>query len=149
MKLESAVKAVPHSQRAVYDTLSDLTRLKSLKDRIPAGSTGNAEMDEVKDKLQDLSFDKDSMSINISPVGNVSMRIVDREEPKMIKFESEKSPLKFKFWIQMLPVEATTSKLRLTIDADVPFFAKGMVEKPLQEALEKIADMMAMIPYEE
>lgn len=49
----------------------------------------------------------------------------------------------------MLPVEATTSKLRLTIDADVPFFAKGMVEKPLQEALEKIADMMAMIPYEE
>ena len=89
------------------------------------------------------------MSINIAPVGNVSMRIVDREEPKMIKFESEKSPLKFKFWIQMLPVEATTSKLRLTIDADVPFFAKGMVEKPLQEALEKIADMMAMIPYEE
>lgn len=149
MKLESAVKAVPHSQRAVYDTLSDLTHLKSLKDRIPAGSTGNAEMDEMKDKLQDLSFDKDSMSINISPVGNVSMRIVDREEPKMIKFESEKSPLKFKFWIQMLPVEATTSKLRLTIDADVPFFAKGMVEKPLQEALEKIADMMAMIPYEE
>lgn len=149
MKLESAVKAVPHSQRAVYDTLSDLTHLKSLKDHIPAGSTGNAEMDEVKDKLQDLSFDKDSMSINISPVGNVSMRIVDREEPKMIKFESEKSPLKFKFWIQMLPVEATTSKLRLTIDADVPFFAKGMVEKPLQEALEKIADMMAMIPYEE
>ena len=149
MKLESAVKAVPHSQRAVYDTLSDLTHLKSLKDRIPAGSTDNAEMDEVKDKLQDLSFDKDSMSINISPVGNVSMRIVDREEPKMIKFESEKSPLKFKFWIQMLPVEATTSKLRLTIDADVPFFAKGMVEKPLQEALEKIADMMAMIPYEE
>ena len=149
MKLESAVKAVPHSQRAVYDTLSDLTHLKSLKDRIPACSTGNAEMDEVKDKLQDLSFDKDSMSINISPVGNVSMRIVDREEPKMIKFESEKSPLKFKFWIQMLPVEATTSKLRLTIDADVPFFAKGMVEKPLQEALEKIADMMAMIPYEE
>ena len=149
MKLESAVKAVPHSQRAVYDTLSDLTHLKSLKDRIPAGSTGNAEMDVVKDKLQDLSFDKDSMSINISPVGNVSMRIVDREDPKMIKFESEKSPLKFKFWIQMLPVEATTSKLRLTIDADVPFFAKGMVEKPLQEALEKIADMMAMIPYEE
>lgn len=149
MKLESAVKAVPHSQRAVYDTLSDLTHLQGLKDRIPAGATGNAQMDEVKDKLQDLSFDKDSMSINISPVGNVSMRIVDREEPKMIKFESEKSPLKFKFWIQMLPVETTTSKLRLTIDADVPFFAKGMVEKPLQEALEKIADMMAMIPYEE
>lgn len=107
------------------------------------------EMDDVKAKLQDLTFDQDSMSVSISPIGNVSMRIVEREEPKMIKFESEKSPLKFKFWIQMLPVEAATSKIRLTIDADVPFFAKGMVEKPLKEALEKIATMLAMVPYSE
>ena len=149
MKSESSVRQVPHSQQSVYNTLSDLTHLKSLKDRIPEGSTGDAKMDDVKEKLKDLTFDKDSMSINVSPIGNVSMRIVDREEPKMIKFESEKSPLKFKFWIQMLPVEPSTSKIRLTIDADVPFFAKGMVEKPLKEALEKIAEMMAMIPYSE
>lgn len=149
MKLESSVRQVPHSQQAVYNTLSDLSHLQALKDRIPEGSMGDKEMDDVKAKLQDLTFDRDSMSVSISPIGNVSMRIVEREEPKMIKFESEKSPLKFKFWIQMLPVEAATSKIRLTIDADVPFFAKGMVEKPLKEALEKIATMLAMVPYAE
>lgn len=147
MKIESTVRQVAHSQQAVYNTLSDLTNLKALKERIPEGSTGDEKIDEVKEKLSDLEFDKDSMSITISPVGKVSMRIVDREEPKMIKFESEKSPIGFRFWIQVLPVEPTTSKLRLTIDADVPFFAKGMVEQPMRDAIEKIAEMMTAIPY--
>ena len=51
-------------------------------------------------------------------------------------------------WVQMLPVEEQTSKIRVTIDADIPIFLKGMVSKPLQEAVEKIADALAMIPYE-
>ena len=36
----------------------------------------------------------------------------------------------------------------LTIDADIPFFAKGMVAGPLQEGIEKVADALSMIPYE-
>lgn len=147
MKIESTVHQISHSQQAVYNTLSDLTNLKALKERVPEGATGDEKIDEVKEKLSGLEFDRDSMSITISPVGKVSMRIIDRDEPKMIKFESEKSPIGFRFWIQVLPVEPSTSKLRLTIDADVPFFAKGMVEQPLKEAIEKIAEMMTLIPY--
>lgn len=147
MKIESKVRQIPYSQQAVYNMLSDLTHLQGLKSRIADTPAADDNMEKVKEKLDDLLFDRDSMSISIAPVGQVSMRIVEREEPKMIKFESEKSPLSFKFWIQMLPVEAETSKMRLTIDADVPFFAKGMVEKPLTEAIEKIAEVMAAIPY--
>ncbi len=33
-----------------------------------------------------------------------AMRIIEREEPKTIKFESANSPLSFNFWIQILPV---------------------------------------------
>ena len=38
--------------------------------------------------------------------------------------------------------------MKLTIKADIPIFLKGMVSGPLQEAIEKIADALAMIPYE-
>lgn len=76
------------------------------------------------------------------------MRVIDRDEPKTIKFESDNSPLSFSFWIQILPVTETSSKIKLTIDADIPFFAKGMVSKPLQEGIEKIADALSMIPFE-
>ncbi len=136
-KFESSVKQIPYPQQAVYNMLSDLTNIERVKDRVP------------EDKLKDLSFDKDSISISVPPVGAVSMRIIEREEPKTIKFESANSPMPFNFWIQLLPVNETESKMRLTIKADIPFMLKGMVAKPLQEGIEKIAEALAMIPYGE
>ncbi len=147
-KFESSIKQIPHSQRSVYAMLSDLSNIQRLKDRLPEEATDNDEMNKVKDKLKNLSFDQDSLSINVDPIGQVSMRIIERDEPKMIKLESEKSPFAFKFWIQVLPVTEASSKMKLTIDADIPFFAKSMVAKPLQEGIEKIADALAMIPFE-
>lgn len=147
-KFESSVKQIPHSQQSVYNTLSDMSNVQRLKDRLPDGDTGNADMDKVKEKLKNLTFDQDSLSISVDPVGQISMRIIERDEPKTIKFESENSPLSFNFWIQILPVSDNSSKMKLTIDADIPFFARGMVSKPLQEGIEKIADALAMIPFE-
>ena len=147
-KFESSIKQIPHSQKSVYAMLSDLSNIQRLKDHLPEEATDNGEMNKVKDKLKNLSFDQDSLSINVDPIGQVSMRIIERDEPKMIKLESEKSPFAFKFWIQVLPVTEASSKMKLTIDADIPFFAKSMVAKPLQEGIEKIADALAMIPFE-
>ena len=147
-KFESSIKQIPHSQKSVYAMLSDLSNIQRLKDHLPEEATDNNEMNKVKDKLKNLSFDQDSLSINVDPIGQVSMRIIERDEPKMIKLESEKSPFAFKFWIQVLPVTEASSKMKLTIDADIPFFAKSMVAKPLQEGIEKIADALAMIPFE-
>lgn len=131
---ESSVRQIPHSQQAVYNMLSDLSNIDRVKDRIPA------------DKLNDLTFDADSMSIP-TPMGAVKLKIVDREEPKCIKFETEQSPLPFNFWIQILPVTDTTCKMKLTIKAELNPFIKGMVSKPLQEGIEKIADALQMINY--
>lgn len=131
---ESSVRQIPHSQQAVYNMLSDLSNIDRVKDRIPA------------DKLNDLNFDADSMSIS-TPMGAVKLKIVDREEPKCIKFETEQSPLPFNFWIQILPVTDTTCKMKLTIKAELNPFIKGMVSKPLQEGIEKIADALQMINY--
>lgn len=147
-KFESSVKQIPHSQKSVYAMLSDLSNIQRLKDHLPEEATDNDEMNKIKDKLKNLSFDQDSLSINVDPIGQVSMRIIERDEPKMIKLESEKSPFAFKFWIQVLPVTEASSKMKLTIDADIPFFAKSMVAKPLQEGIEKIADALAIIPFE-
>ena len=116
--------------------LSNLQNIEKVRDRIP------------EDKLKDFSFDNDSISINVAPVGAIRMRIIEREEPKTIKFEAEQSPLPFNFWIQLLPVTDTSSKMKLTIKADINPFLKGMISKPLQEGLEKIADALTLIHYE-
>lgn len=134
-KFESSIKHIPYPQTAVYAMLSDLSNLERVKDKLP------------EDKIKDLSFDSDSLSIS-APMGSVSMRIVEREEPKCIKFATEKSPISANLWIQVVPEGEAASKMRLTIKADINPFIKSMVAKPLQEGLEKIADVLAMIPYD-
>ena len=54
----------------------------------------------------------------------------------------------FNFWIQLLPVTEATSKMKLTISADLNPFIAGMVKKPLQEGIERIADALQAIKYE-
>jgi hypothetical protein len=65
-----------------------------------------------------------------------------------VKFQTAQSPQPFNLWIQVLPVTETTSKMKVTVDADIPFMLKGMVSGPLKDGIEKIADALAMIPYE-
>lgn len=132
---ESSIRQIPHPQQSVYAMLSDLANLERIRHRL------------LEDKLKDFSFDSDTLSVNVPPVGSIRLRIVDRDEPKCIKFETEQSPVPFNFWIQILPVTDTTSKMKLTIKADLNPFIKGMVKKPLQEGIEKIADALQMIEY--
>ena len=134
MKIESSIRQIAAPQQAVYDMLSDLSNIEKVKDKIP------------EDKVKDLTFYADSISIS-TPMGSVKLVVVGREEPKEIKFESQESPLPFNFWIQILPVSDTTSKMKLTIKADVNLFVGGMVKKPLQEGIERIADALQMISY--
>ena len=70
-KFESSVKQIPHSQESVYKTLSDLNNVQRLKERLPEGSTGDADMDKVKERLQNITFDQDSLSVNVEPVGQI------------------------------------------------------------------------------
>lgn len=135
-KFESSVKLIPYSQQAVYNNISDLRNLEKVRDRVP------------EDKVQDFSFDQDTVSLNVAPVGELKLRICDREEPKCIKFETVQSPVPFNVWVQILPVDENSSKMKVTVKAELNPFIKSMVEKPLQEGVEKIADALAMVHYE-
>ena len=147
---ESNIKQIPHKQESVFNTLSDLNNLQVLKDRFEQVKDQIPE-DKRKEmeKLKDLRFDSDSITINAPMVGDLKMRIIDRDFPKTIKFETENSPIPFNFWIQLLPTGDFSCKMKLTIKTELNMFIKGMVKKPLQEGIEKIADALAMIPYQD
>ena len=135
-KYESSVREIPYSQQAVYNRLSNLTLSEQVRDQLP------------EDKREDITFDGDSITMAVPPVGSISIRICDREEPKTIKYETVESPLPFNLWIQLLPLTETSCKMRLTIKADLNPFVRGMISKPLKEGLEKLADAIAAGKYE-
>jgi len=134
-KFESSIKQIPYAVEDVYRNISDLSNLERVRDRVP------------QDKLQDFEFDSDSVQVSVAPVGTIKLRIIEREENKCVKFETEQSPIPFNLWIQVLPVTETTSKMKVTVKADIPFMLKGMVAGPLEDGVEKIADALSQIPY--
>ena len=135
-KFESSIKQIPYPQEAVYRNISDLRNLEKVRDRVP------------EDRVKDFSFDEDTVGLNVPPVGELKLRICDREEPKCVKFETVQSPVPFNVWIQVLPVTADTSKMKVTVKAELNPFIRGMVSGPLQDGVEKIADALAQIHYE-
>jgi carbon monoxide dehydrogenase subunit G len=139
-KYESEIKYVPYSQERVYTRLEDLTFLQGLEQNI------DLIREKSEGKVENVSCDRDSLTLTIQGV-NVTLRIVEREPMKCIKFEGDKSPIPLKLWIQMLPVTSEQAKLKVTIEAEVNFFMKAMVAKPLQEGADKLAEMLSRIPY--
>ena len=132
---ESSVKCIPYSQERVYAKLEDLNNIEGIKDRLP------------QDKIKDLTYSRDEASVSVPPLGNVTLRVIDREEPKCIKLEVAGSPIPVLIWIQIIPNGEEASKMRVVAKAEINFMLRSMVEKPLKEGLEKIAEALSLIAY--
>ena len=139
-RIESNVKQIPYSQESVYAKVSDLSNLRELIDRIPEDQKHNI-------NLENLECTTDKVSTTVSPIGKVELAIISREPFKCVKMETTQSPVKLTIWIQIVSTGDSSCKIKLTADADLNIFMAKMVEKPLTEAINKLADTLAMIHY--
>ena len=131
----SEIKQIPHKAECIYGMLSDLSNLERVKDRIPAG------------KVKDFTFDKDSCSVTVDPVGTIRFEVVEREPNQLIKFATTNSPIPLHLWIQLKEVAEADTRMKLTVGAELNPFIKPMVAKPLQEAIDKMAEVLTVLPY--
>ncbi len=131
----SDVKAIPFNDDRIFTMLSDLSNLERVRDRIP------------QDKVKDFEFDSDSCTFAVDPVGKIRFEIVEREPNKTIKFTTTNSPVPLFLWIQLKQVDEGDTRMKMTVKADLNPFIKPMVSKPLQDALNKISDLIANLPY--
>ncbi len=151
-KFESDVKYIPQDVQTIYDRFSDLRNLQSLKERLndPAVAEQMAaqlpadKLEEARKQLENVEFEEDTLRL-ASPVGQLTLRIVEREAPKCIKFASEGAPIQLYLWIQLLPHTEGGALMKVTVGAEVNIFMKGMVSKPLQQAANGLADILAAV----
>lgn len=144
-KYVSDIKIISNNQETIYNYLSNFENLSKY---VNEGLL--VKMTEQIPQIQISNFvsDADSCRFQISGMGLAEIRIVDREPHKTIKISSSGSmPVNIVFWIQLLPVSAYETKLRLTLDADMSMMIKMLVNKKLEEGINRLADMLAALPY--
>ncbi len=76
----------------------------------------------------------------------VKLRMEERIPAKQVKIVGDEGgvPIDFTFWIQLQPVSENDTRMRLVLHAELNMMMKMMIGGKLQEALDKIAEGIAM-----
>ena len=137
---ESTVHRLHGTQAEAYAKLADLRNLEQIREKYKQTLPP-----EQYEKIKNFTCDEDSCSVNVAPVGDVTLRIVEREPNKTIKFGADRIPFAFNAWIQLKENSLGETLVRVTVKADLPFFVRKMAGDKLQYGVERIAQTIAAV----
>ena len=101
-----------------------------------------------KDKVKEMEITADYIRIKIDGMAQkFTIRIVEKEEYKTIKFGVDNLPMDINMWIQLKQMAEQDTRIKLTIKADIPMMFRMMFEKKLQQGLDQAVDMLCQVPY--
>jgi carbon monoxide dehydrogenase subunit G len=131
VKVESSVKEIGRSVEEVFNYLSDM---RNLEPHVP------------KDKLKDFSAGTDYCSFKVEMIGDMNVRIVEKDTNKAIKYSGDdKSSIPFNLWVQVREVQPGNTYMKLTLHAEVNMMMKMIVEPVMKTGIDTIADRIAEV----
>ena len=159
-KYESQIYTVNATQQHAYERMADRKNFEALRQimeqpefverlmaNVPAEHAGKVtpeKIEEVRRQFENVVFSEDAVSFD-SKLGLITLAITEREEPKLVKLQGVGTPIDVTLWVQLLPLGAYQSKMKVTIGADVNFFIRKMVEKYLKQAPDGIASFLCYL----
>ena len=115
-----------------FAQLTDLRKLEIFKDKLPA------------DKIKNLQLTEETISFTVDPVGEIILRIIEKEPYKTVKFGADKSPIQFNLWIKLKEISECDTRMKVTLKADIPMMLKPMIGSKLDEMVKQITNGIAM-----
>jgi hypothetical protein len=153
-KYESEVRTVANNVNIAYERFADLRNFEAIKQALDnpevlnkmkeAAGKDADKLDGIKDQIKNVTFTEDTITMG-TQMGELTLRIVEREAPKLIKLEGVGTPMPTNLWIQLLPTADYEFKLKVTLGAELNFFIKQMVGKYMQQGADGIANVLAML----
>lgn len=98
-------------------------------------------MQKLRNNIRNLELTTDTVSGHIGPLGDFTLRIVERAEPKLVKLNARGTPIQVTMWVQVLPSDENSSRMKVTLGADLNFFIRKMIESKLEKAAEGLATL--------
>ena len=146
-RVVSEVQKINSAIADVYAFLSDFSKIGKLIEMARQMGAGN-QMPELADKIEDVRTTEDTCTFMVKGVGEMGMKIVEREEPKLIKLEGDgRIPFEFRVWIQLLDNGPYDTRLRITAEADLNMMMKMLLKGKLEKGINQMAEGLAKIPY--
>ena len=134
---------INHNINLIYSKLSDPSIFKAQidnnMDRLP---------DEAREHLKSVKFEEDGISVE-SPMGTLKLSVSESQEPTMVKYTAQSSPVPFGVTINLDSVDENTTQAVTELNIELPFMLKAMVGGKLSEGAQKMGELIAKLPYGE
>lgn len=134
---------INHNINLIYSKLSDPSIFKAQidnnMDRLP---------DEAREHLKSVKFEEDGISVE-SPMGMLKLSVSESQEPTMVKYTAQSSPVPFGVTINLESVDENTTQAVTELNIELPFMLKAMVGGKLSEGAQKMGELIAKLPYGE
>jgi carbon monoxide dehydrogenase subunit G len=128
MKIESKTVALKESQETIFNFLTDFRNFEKL---VP------------QDRVNNWTATLDTCSFNISGMADIGMKITDTEpHSKILILSHGKNPFDFSLTVNIKKTGEESSEANLIFNANVNPFLAMMVEKPLGNFFNMLADKL-------
>ncbi|MEQ9262536.1 MAG: SRPBCC family protein [Owenweeksia sp.] len=129
LHLESKTVTVNKSSEALYDQLRDFKNFNQL----------------MPDAVQKFEADEDSFMFQMKGLPEVRVITDEEKRPDYIKLKSASSKLNFTMACHIASLTDDTCQAHFKFDGDFNMMMRMMVEKPLKNFLENLADKLSEI----
>lgn len=148
-KIASEIFKIESPIRDVYCILSDFNRIGKLFEMAKQmGMANSAELEKVSDKIEEIRFVTDACHVTLKGMGEVVVKMVEKEEPKLIKLEGEGAlPFEFNIWIQLLENGPYDTRLKITFQGELNMMLKMLLKGKLEKGINQFAEGLTRIPY--
>ncbi len=99
----------------------------------------------MKSKLGELRFEPDALVINTPQLGAIKLQVVERSANRVV-FEAAASMVPLRTVVDVVPdKQDAASILTASFDVDIPVMLRPLIGGKLQEAADKMAEMLGNI----
>ena len=136
---KSSERIVSAGRDLIYSRLNNPESFKGIADNVT---------DDLKQQVGNIRIDGDVITLEAKPVGDVSFRIANGVENEKVHLETVSSPFPLSIDVCLADGDAPeTTNAHVEVKIDLNPILKTMLSKPMQDAAEKVADLIAVMPY--
>ena len=156
-KYESQIYTINTPVELAYARMADLRHFEKIKlalsnpqalemmaAQMHAGQIKPEQLEQARQQIEKMEFTADTLSAD-SQMGPITLGIVEREEQKLVKLETQNAPMSATLWVQFLPKGTDQTAIKVTVGAELNFFIRKMVEKHLKKAPDGIAAFLSNV----
>lgn len=148
-KITSEIFKIESPIRDVYAFLSDFNKIGRLIEMArQMGMADRLQMDKISEKIEGTRFTDDACYVTLKGMGEMALRIVEMEEPKLVKLGGDGTlPLEFNLWIQLLENGPYDTRMKITFQGELNMMLKMMLKGKLEKGINQLGEGLAKIPY--